>query len=71
MLFARNVDGVVLSVLRNVSQIDAVAAARDRLASMGVKALGVVVNGFDGPMYREAIPYYRLPSVTHEQTARV
>jgi len=56
---ARHTDGVLLSVLRNVSQMDAVDEARERLDFLGVKVLGVVVNGVDRPSYRTAFSYYR------------
>jgi len=57
LLMAQHVDGVVISVLRNVSQIGSVTMARNRLTSLGVKILGVVVNGLDQNGYRPA--YYR------------
>src|SRR5262249_22607922 len=59
LLMARDTDGVVLSVLRNVSQIDNVVQARDRLKSLGIKVLGVVVNGLASSVYRTSYPYYR------------
>ena len=63
LLVARDTDGVVISVLRDVSQVGAVAKARDRLKSLGIKVLGVVVNGFDSPTYRSALPYYKHQSL--------
>lgn len=38
-------DGVVLSVLKNVSRQPALAAAQQRLASLGIRTLGAVVIG--------------------------
>jgi capsular exopolysaccharide synthesis family protein len=58
LLLGRNSEGVVLSVLRNVTQIDHLEQARDRLKYLGIKVLGVVVNGLNGPGY-SSYPYYR------------
>jgi capsular exopolysaccharide synthesis family protein len=59
LLLARHTDGVVLSVLWNVSSIASVGEARDRLTALGAHILGVVVNGLDSPAYRSAGSYYR------------
>jgi capsular exopolysaccharide synthesis family protein len=59
LLMARHVDGVVLSVFLNVSAVDDVAEARDRLRAVGVNVLGVIVNGLGGRKYR--VSYYRYP----------
>jgi capsular exopolysaccharide synthesis family protein len=61
LLMARHTDGVVMSVLRNVSEVEAVAQARDRLATLGINVLGVVINGLDAPGHRAAYPYYAAP----------
>ncbi len=45
LLLARHVDGVLLSVLQNVSTLPAVYEAYQRLASIGVVPLGAVVSG--------------------------
>lgn len=42
---AQHVDGVILSILRNVSQLPRVHAARQRLAGLGIPVLGAVVLG--------------------------
>ncbi|MFL5339177.1 MAG: AAA family ATPase, partial [Gemmataceae bacterium] len=59
LLMARHADGVVISVLRNVSQIDAVDQACDRLKALGTKLLGVVVSGVAGPAREIADSYYQ------------
>jgi hypothetical protein len=41
----QHADGTILSVLRGVSRIPSVYAARERLAAAGVCVLGAVVNG--------------------------
>ena len=45
LLLARHVDGVLFSVLQNVSSLPAVHEAYQRLASLGVVMLGAVVSG--------------------------
>jgi succinoglycan biosynthesis transport protein ExoP len=45
LLIGEHADAVLLSVLRNVSRLPAVHAARQRLASLGIRVLGAVVIG--------------------------
>lgn len=45
MLLTLRVDGVVLSVLAGVSRMAPIARTKERLESLGVRVLGVVVNG--------------------------
>jgi capsular exopolysaccharide synthesis family protein len=45
LLVAQHVDAVLLSVLRDVSQAPRVYAACQRLATLGIRVLGAVVNG--------------------------
>jgi Mrp family chromosome partitioning ATPase len=47
LLLAQRVDGVILSVLRTVSLMPQVYAASQRLAGLGVRVLGAVVNASD------------------------
>jgi capsular exopolysaccharide synthesis family protein len=47
LLLGQQVDGVILSVLREVSQMPRVYAAAERLTSLGIRVLGAVVNGTD------------------------
>jgi succinoglycan biosynthesis transport protein ExoP len=51
LLMARHADGVVLSLLHDVSRLGAVAEAKDRLAAVGTNVLGVVINGVVGGAY--------------------
>jgi len=44
---AAHVDGVIFSVLRNVSRLPRIHAARQRLAALGIPVLGAVVLGTD------------------------
>jgi succinoglycan biosynthesis transport protein ExoP len=47
LLIGQQVDAVILSVLREVSQMPRVWAASQRLTSLGIRVLGAVVNGTD------------------------
>lgn len=54
LLLAQRSDGVLLAVLRGVSQMPRVYAAAQRLSSLGVRVLGAVINGSDP----EDVPSY-------------
>ena len=45
LLIGRQVDAVILSVLREVSQMPRVYAAEQQLAALNIRVLGAVVNG--------------------------
>jgi polysaccharide biosynthesis transport protein len=47
LLLGRQVDAVILSVLREVSQIPKVYAAAQKMQTLGIPVLGAVVNGTD------------------------
>ncbi len=47
LLIGQRVDGVILSVLRKVSQMPRVYAANQKLNSVGIHFLGAVVNAAD------------------------
>lgn len=47
LLIGRQVDAVILSVLREVSQMPRVFAAQQQLSAVGVRILGAVVSGAD------------------------
>jgi capsular exopolysaccharide synthesis family protein len=53
LLLGQQVDAVILSVLREVSQMPRVWTAAQRLAGLGIRVLGAVVNGTDP---EEALP---------------
>jgi capsular exopolysaccharide synthesis family protein len=53
LLLGRQVDAVILSVLREVSQMPRVYTAAQRLQALGIRVLGAVVNGADP---EEALP---------------
>ena len=67
LLIAQHVDGVLLSLLRDVSRADAVLATRERLHQLGVRVVGAVVNGMAGDV-RAA--NYRYPSPRAEVQRR-
>jgi capsular exopolysaccharide synthesis family protein len=54
LLMARDVDGVLLSALLDVSRVSSVEETRDRLRAVGANLLGVVINGVVAPSYRSA-----------------
>jgi capsular exopolysaccharide synthesis family protein len=51
LLVAQHVDGVLFSLLRDVSRMPAVYAAYQRLVSVGIRPLGAVVAGVRGDGY--------------------
>jgi polysaccharide biosynthesis transport protein len=60
---AQHVDGVILSILRNVSRMPKVSAAIARLEMVGASILGAVVNGSDEDVYSSR---YHTPVVSAE-----
>jgi succinoglycan biosynthesis transport protein ExoP len=54
LLLAQHVDGVIFSILRDESRLPRVYAAQQRLASLGVRILGAVINGTPGDAYGSA-----------------
>ncbi len=72
LLLGQHADGVILSVLREVSQLPLVNTAAERLDSVGVRILGVVVNGVvaDVHAYRYGYrPELSLPAETTESAS--
>lgn len=63
LLVGQYVDGVILSLLRGMSQSPSAGAACERLAALGIRVLGAVVNGMDdrvfGYRYGYAVPAAR------------
>ena len=47
LLIGRHVDAVILSVLREVSQMPRVYAAQQQLTGLGIRVMGAVVSGID------------------------
>jgi capsular exopolysaccharide synthesis family protein len=57
LLIGQSVEGVVFSVLRDVSRLPDVQTARERLSVLGVETVGVVVSGVPGEGYSSS-EYY-------------
>ena len=53
-LIGQHVDGVVLSVMRDVSRLPTVYAACERLNLLRIRILGAVVNGMQGDYYQSS-----------------
>jgi capsular exopolysaccharide synthesis family protein len=51
LLVAQHVDGVIFSILRDESRLPRVYAAQQRLAALGVRILGAVINGTPADAY--------------------
>lgn len=58
LLIAKHVDAAILSVLKDVSRTPKVTAAQERLNSLGVRILGVVVSCNEHHSYRSSYHYY-------------
>ncbi len=51
LLLGRHMDGVIFSVLNDVSQIPKIYIATQRVAQLGIRTLGAVVNGIREEKY--------------------
>ncbi len=65
LLFGRYADGVLLSVLRDVSRVPQVFEACERIRAVNIPLLGAVVNGVSVGKYRS---YYR-PYAAHAESS--
>jgi capsular exopolysaccharide synthesis family protein len=64
LLIGQRVDAVILSVLREVSQMPKVYAAAQRLTSLNIRVLGAVVNASD-PEEALAMPRHAMSAGAH------
>jgi polysaccharide biosynthesis transport protein len=64
LLVGQHADGVIFSVLYDVSRMPSVAAAQHRLAMLGIPTLGAVVIGTGENVYS---PKYHYPLPAHRQ----
>jgi polysaccharide biosynthesis transport protein len=58
LVIGQHVDVVIFSLLREVSRIPNVYAAYQRLATLGIRMLGAVVNGVQKDAYGVSYKYY-------------
>jgi capsular exopolysaccharide synthesis family protein len=54
LLIGQHVDGVLFSVMRDVSRLPKVHAACARLSSLGIRMLGAIITGTRGDLYGSA-----------------
>ena len=59
LLIGQSVDGVIFSILRDVSRLPSVYVASQRLTAVGARTLGAVVNGVSEGLYVSSYPYVR------------
>jgi len=57
LLLGQHVDGVLFSILRDVSRAPEVYAAHQRLAALGARTLGAVVIGMSSDLSSRAYQY--------------
>jgi Mrp family chromosome partitioning ATPase len=62
LLVGQQVDAVILAVLQGVSQMPHILATYQRLASLGIRILGAVVNGTTDHVYGSGYNYYNYAS---------
>jgi capsular exopolysaccharide synthesis family protein len=58
LFLSQHVDGVLFAILRGVSRVPHVQAAYDRIARLGVRMLGAVINGAESDAYQYSSHYY-------------
>ena len=59
LLIGQHVDGVIFTLLREVSRLPEVYAGYQRLSALGVRMLGIVVNGAGGDVYGSTYAEYQ------------
>jgi capsular exopolysaccharide synthesis family protein len=57
LLIGQHVDAVIVSLMRNVSQAPRVYSAYQRLATLGIRVFGAVVNGMPNEVYEHGYHY--------------
>jgi Mrp family chromosome partitioning ATPase len=57
LLFAQIVDAVIFSVLCEVSRLPSIYTATQRIAALGIRTLGAIVNGVAGEPYVSSYAY--------------
>jgi succinoglycan biosynthesis transport protein ExoP len=70
-LIAKHADGVIVSVIRSVSELGLVYEAYERLSALRCRILGAVVHGISGGRYGAGTKYsYRSEPETTEVAAK-
>jgi capsular exopolysaccharide synthesis family protein len=64
LVMGQHVDGVIFSILRDVSRLPSVHAAHERMADFGIRILGAVINGAREGVYEST---YQLTSSDDER----
>jgi capsular exopolysaccharide synthesis family protein len=57
LMIGQIVDGVIFSILCEVSRMPSVYVATQRMAALGIRVLGAIVNGAQGELYVSSYPY--------------
>ncbi len=60
LLIGQHVDGVIFSVMRDVSRLSKIHAAYERLSSLGIRMLGAIVTGEQSDHYGSSYYEYAL-----------
>jgi capsular exopolysaccharide synthesis family protein len=68
LLIGQHADGALLSILRNVSRMPAVYATSQRIETMGIRMIGVIMNGVQGELYGSLYPYMTKAKTVVEAT---
>jgi capsular exopolysaccharide synthesis family protein len=69
-IISQHVDGVVLSILRDVSQVPKVIAACEILQAFGVRMLGAIVTGAGGDVYSRSSKYVAEPTAERQRVGQ-
>jgi hypothetical protein len=57
LAIGRHVDGVIFSILRDVSRLPSVYAAHERMTGLGIRILGAVINGAREGVYESTYQF--------------
>src|SRR5262249_31667103 len=61
LLIGQHVDAVLISLMRDVSQVHHVHSACQQLTTLGIRVFGAVVNGVPVQVYGKGYPYSAQP----------
>jgi Mrp family chromosome partitioning ATPase len=59
LLIGQHVDGVLFSIMQDISQLPKVLVASEKLASLNIPLVGAVVNGIRQNMYSYGYNYVK------------